>query len=191
MHTIPAVLQRLREHTQPLHNHIDSTDLFSRLLRDDVTHAQVEATMAIFRTWIRHLSGASITADLVPTHPLHEALRLRRDCLGMGNEDASTGTDPYLADTTLRMTEVHFWDGVLYVVEGSAMGGMRIAKHLRATLDPMPDAIRYFETHGKGVMAHWQGVIRYLDAQLSTEEEQTLALEGATYAFQSLLDCVK
>jgi|GEM_PF-5145634 len=180
----PPILQSLKEHTLDLHEQVDSKRMFSRLLSPDVTIEQFEETLLLFKAWIIHLSQSVQTAQLDSTHPIVDCLMQRRQWLGLASSC-------YSERTSIDADRVHspcFWDGVYYVVEGSAMGGMRIAKHLRQTLDPVPPTVRYFETHGKGTMAHWQTVMEYLDQALITPEAQTDARAGARYGFECLIN---
>lgn len=75
--------------------------------------------------------------------------------------------------------------GSLYVMEGSALGGLVISKALRSA-DWLPEAgLTYFNPYGRRTMAQWQAFLSRLDA-VAAEEPAEEIVEGALATFAHL-----
>ncbi|MCW0462502.1 Heme oxygenase [Xanthomonas sacchari] len=72
--------------------------------------------------------------------------------------------------------------GMLYVVEGSRLGGRVIARHLRQTLPTAAPALSYFEL-GHADPAAWRHFQQRLERALPTAPLQQAAVDGARAMF--------
>ncbi|MCW0393336.1 biliverdin-producing heme oxygenase [Xanthomonas sacchari] len=72
--------------------------------------------------------------------------------------------------------------GMLYVVEGSRLGGRVIARHLRQTLPGAAPALSYFEL-GHADPAAWRHFQQRLERALPTAPLQQAAVDGARAMF--------
>ncbi|MDR6674754.1 biliverdin-producing heme oxygenase [Xanthomonas sp. 1678] len=72
--------------------------------------------------------------------------------------------------------------GMLYVVEGSRLGGRVIARRLRQTLGEIAPALAYFEL-GHGDPASWRRFQQRLEQALPTTALQQAAVDGARAMF--------
>ncbi|MEW5822760.1 MAG: biliverdin-producing heme oxygenase [Pseudomonadota bacterium] len=79
--------------------------------------------------------------------------------------------------------------GVLYVLEGSRLGGAVIARHLRqhAALE-VGDALCFYESDGEALAPRWRGFTAALDARLASPETLLRATEAACATFSALTD---
>ena len=73
--------------------------------------------------------------------------------------------------------------GMLYVVEGSRLGGRLIARHLRQTLAAAAPALAYFEL-GHAEPASWRRFQQRLEQALPTPALRQAAVEGARAMFE-------
>ena len=73
--------------------------------------------------------------------------------------DVITSAGPNLPPLTDRAAAL----GVLYVIEGSTLGGRLIARHLRQGGVIPADAFHYFEIYGADTGEMWRSVCRALD----------------------------
>lgn len=76
--------------------------------------------------------------------------------------------------------------GALYVLEGSAMGGLVLRRHLAQALDLQDgDGLRYHTGHGPMSAPLWSALKQRMDAIPLTEQERldTLAAAHTTFAF--------
>ncbi|MFI4876516.1 MAG: biliverdin-producing heme oxygenase [Blastopirellula sp. JB062] len=74
--------------------------------------------------------------------------------------------------------------GVVYVLEGSALGGAILAKTLQQKLQiTAENGGKYLHGYGKGAGAHWGEVTAWLDATLTDEASIDLAVDAAAKTF--------
>jgi len=77
--------------------------------------------------------------------------------------------------------------GVLYVVEGSRLGGRGIARHLQKALPrPILGATRFLGSPGADVSAHWKAVGALIESQGRDPAVADETLEAARHAFAAL-----
>ena len=74
--------------------------------------------------------------------------------------------------------------GVIYAVEGSALGGQVLTRHLGARLGC---EFSYFSDLAEGVGGHWQRVLASLRQALVDQEQLDEVIAGATLVFSSLI----
>ncbi len=74
--------------------------------------------------------------------------------------------------------------GALYVVEGSTLGGIQIARALAGLFDGAEgEGRRFFLGYGANHSAMWRGFLARLDACTGDEAGETAAVEGAVQTF--------
>ncbi len=76
--------------------------------------------------------------------------------------------------------------GVLYVCEGSTLGGLIIGPRVSRALQ-RDDVTRYYQCYGENTRQHWQLILNLLDQHLQTSEDLAQAIEGAQWAFNTLI----
>ena len=77
--------------------------------------------------------------------------------------------------------------GALYVIEGSMLGGMVIAKQLKKYPELETASFNYFGHYGNHIGPIWKDFVAYMNENLMTEEDKKLALVGAVKAYQYLV----
>ncbi len=86
-----------------------------------------------------------------------------------------------------RTSQAYRW-GVTYVIEGSQLGGKVLHSRLGARLAPHP--LRYLSSSGAAVGARWRTFIAALQTALTDENQIEDACDGASDAFDALIDIV-
>ena len=77
--------------------------------------------------------------------------------------------------------------GALYVIEGSMLGGMVIAKQLKKYPELETASFNYFGHYGKDIGPIWKVFVNYLNEQLTDKNDQSDTLKGAIKAYQYLI----
>lgn len=75
--------------------------------------------------------------------------------------------------------------GSLYVVEGSALGGQLIAKHVKATLRLGEEACQFLTAYGKQTALHWRAFCRWLE-ESSTPDQADIIARSACDTFDAM-----
>ncbi len=74
--------------------------------------------------------------------------------------------------------------GVLYVLEGSTMGGQQLCRIVQAAFPPDASVpLRYLNGYGDQTVRRWRETKAWLDRFLLTSHDQTIALEAAKRMF--------
>lgn len=84
--------------------------------------------------------------------------------------------------------------GILYVFEGSQLGGTILKKPLAEMYELTgSDGLSYYNVHGSGIRAHWQGFRDAMNQGVVSESDQASVINAANQAFAyvgRLLECL-
>lgn len=171
--------QLLREATERQHRAVERLPMMRTLLsgrlsvRDYVQvlrrhHAVLAGWEQRESAWL-HASGDA-RWRYQPRSPL-----LAQDLAALQASPPSPAPAPPAAEAGSR------W-GMLYVVEGSRLGGRVIARQLRQTLAEIAPALSYFEL-GHADPACWRRFQQRLEQALPTPESRQAAVDGARAMF--------
>lgn len=192
--TPPALLTLLKESTRDQHARAES---LVRLMEPGVTRDAYRRHLeALHGVWaplepaLHARLGAALPTCLSPRLGLLET-DLR--ALGVAVRPAHRGsprapllllaapTQPDLGPALLPASDAGAW-GALYVLEGSALGGQVLARHLERALGPsLP--LAFFRGAGEDVGARWRAFCRALDAHVPAGEADAL-VQGARATFE-------
>lgn len=130
----------LRTATHSAHRAVESLPLMRALMSADIDPSTY--TDVLRRQWRVHAGWEQANADWLRAQawayrPRTPALRADLDWLQAGAPDGAPMPAPRVVD------DASGW-GMLYVVEGSALGGQVIARHLRRTRPELAGALRHF-----------------------------------------------
>ena len=204
-----ALSVRLREATRDAHEHIESSlDLLRPgLLMEQYTRL-LERWHGFEATWQRlapialvgsaladrpvdarpaggppgrTLPGADLSSFLVARRKLQ---LLRADLLACGRDAATVDALPTVPDDAVPLSTPSAALGVLYVVEGSTLGGQHVAKFVRGELGLTPQhGLAYFSSYGPDVGARWRETKRLIDTPpFAADAGAAIAAANATFA---------
>lgn len=167
-----AAWRVLQAATAQLHVQVEATPPMAALMSPAVDHDTcievLQRLLRIHAGW-EEANAARLRALPWPWRP--RAPGLRDDLVALG---ARPG--PRFVPAPVAACDAEAW-GMLYVIEGSALGGRLIARHLRAYLPEVAAAVRHFETSedGPGWPAFRQAMERALPDAGSRDRAATAA----------------
>lgn len=171
----------LKETTKNKHRAVDRHQAMSMLMAPSMTLLAYTQILEDLHTWLSRLHVQLASLGLQSRYdPLRKISLLEQDLTNLGISKAAptSAISPSL--------DYHFCLGVHYVVEGSTLGAQYIAPRVSQTLN-RDDVTHYFRGYGDDVMTLWQLTSEWLDQELPCEKSQKTAVEGAMFAFDSLL----
>jgi heme oxygenase len=178
--TLTPLTVHLRDHTRHLH---DALDRSLPLMRPGLTRHEYQAFLAKMLSWLEP-TETRLVAWLGGRFPVRSrAVLIRRDltALGAGRQ----ATEAAAAVPPLLESEAHAV-GAFYVLEGSALGGRVISRHLQQTLGLTADTgTAYFAGDAGGTGVRWREVCALLDRYAPPSVPSVS--EGAARTFVSLL----
>jgi heme oxygenase len=176
----------LRHGTQDLHSRIEAAPNFSGLIKEQVTLCDYVQALKLLSLFYSHREPQLLLGmaqyfpefNYIPRLPL-----LSRDLreVGVVQDDNPIENISSVANKAEIL-------GLLYVVEGSTLGGQIISRHLEAKLGlQISEAMRFYTLDGKMLPDHWANVKRLFRDNLKDSEEIARAVFSARKAFSSLL----
>jgi heme oxygenase len=178
------VVRSLRQATQDLHARLEQSCVFSRLMQADVTvDDYVRALGALHRSYstfeprmIQGLQRIDRHYDYRGRLPL-----LQRDLTRLGVAPQATEVTPALAPPCSRPATL----ALLYVVEGSSLGGQLVMRQLQARLGPaVTGAMAFYALDGGLEKQPWRQAQALLRSQLSNAQESASTLIEARKVFE-------
>lgn len=189
---VPMMLDALRETTRPHHQAIERNRLLSELLRPTLTREVYVEVLSRFYGFLMPLreallrngaeaGGGALLTDRVKTELLEKDL-------------AQMGVGADALRQIPRCTELPACDrvsrcmGILYVVEGSTLGGQRIAAAVKNSLGiDAGSGGAYFYGYGTATRTRWEDTCRVLDEYgQGAETERAEAVAAAADTFDKL-----
>ncbi|MBN8613061.1 MAG: biliverdin-producing heme oxygenase [Deltaproteobacteria bacterium] len=186
----PSLLERLRVQTHASHTRLDR----------GVRLAPHEITVDRYAAFLR--GSLAIVAPLEDVLASHEVLELARARSAALREDLATLD---LADDVAR-SEVSFVNdraeaiGAAYVMEGSALGGQVLARHVATALrleptqkeEPTQEGLGYLRVHGETTGARWRSFLARLAAfdAGASESDRERACVAASRTFAAYEDAL-
>ncbi|EKQ59196.1 heme oxygenase [Xanthomonas citri pv. malvacearum str. GSPB2388] len=182
----PSAALALRHATQDAHRLVEAMPLMQALAQGQVDsaaygqilrrhHALLAGFEARLGNWLTTLVGNG-------WHYRRRVPALRDDLRALGQQPDLPAALPASADDAAR------W-GMLYVIEGSQLGGRVIARNLRKQQPALAGALRYFEL-ADGDPAGWRRFQAALDRRLATPSARDAAIGGAQAMFAHFYSCL-
>ena len=175
----------LRQGTRVIHERLHHHPSFSELMDETIALPGYYALLTRLFGYHHGLELALNSADF-PERPQAPPVDRRSQRLLQDLDDLGpSGSDPAPLTQTAKLKEIESygaWLGVLYVREGSMMGGRALAAKLDHLFGTQLAGRRFFQGGG-GDGAAWQRLCRALDA-LDEPAAQDQALQAALASFE-------
>ncbi|CAM3631020.1 Heme oxygenase [Bordetella sputigena] len=180
----------LRSATQERHQRLDSS---LRIGSPDAGYADYVAYIAALEAWLRPVEEALWARDW----PASLRPRLRRDKSARIDQDLAAAravgerapATPACGMLPAVGKSRAYDAGVMYVIEGSQLGGRMMAKRLRQA---WPDRqFEYMEGYGAELGPLWKDFMAFLAEELKSERDVEQATAGARDAFDTLADWLR
>lgn len=177
----------LRSATRERHERLDSS---LRIGSADAGYADYVAYVAALGGWLRPVEDALWARDwpasLRPDLRRDKSARIDRDLAAaraMGEQAPAAS----VCDNLPAVGRSRAYDaGVMYVIEGSQLGGRMMAKRLRQAWPGRQ--FHYMEGYGADLGALWKDFMAFLAEELESQDDVDQAVAGALDAFDTLAD---
>lgn len=178
--SVSAAAQALRLQTQNRHHAVERLPIFRRLMQADVTQADYMAVLKTQYRFYAALEPALESSDGLGLPYQARLPLLARDLAALGCPL------PEKSGLSLAIPSKAAACGCRYVIEGSALGGQIIARHLRERLGAAVDsALAFYTLDGKSLV-RWPMVQQALSEQLDSQQAIMAAVEYANRVFSLL-----
>lgn len=178
----------LKSETEQLHKLTEDAAYNNRLGRDTITHAEYAQLLRANLTIVAPLEATLAQFAALP-HPFYTSYcdRMRSTQLQHDLSDMDVGHE--ITEYTLpAIATLPSAVGAMYVLEGSALGGLYIVKQLRSQLELADLRHRFYTGRGRESGPLWRVLSQSADA-LVVRDDYPEALAGARVAFRHYIDC--
>lgn len=173
-----------------LHDHLESTSLLARLTN---TELQIDDYIDILKRYFGLLtrfeeqvadhSGWAVINRQPETCRKSPLLKKDLNTLGV---DPSNHGHPATADLSFECQSVSQFMGTFYVIEGSSLGGIYIAKHLQQHLGlTANNGASYFHGYGADTAGQWKQFCGHLARYGETIPDPKPVVDAAQHAFST------
>jgi heme oxygenase len=183
----------LKNSTQEVHLHLESLPFFIKLKSGVL--AQEEALQYLKGLYELHKQFESRTdacsdrrKEDIWKHTTRRAGLLRADLEEVGQKSIVA-----LRQARIDLKQFTFAGlmGVMYVLEGSQLGGTFLRSSFARALNISVEKFRYYPSNKHDVGGRWKEFCRSLDKLTFTEDERGDVLDGASYTFNVLAEISK
>jgi len=186
---IQSLRARIKALTRPIHDKLDSDPLGHKLMSPEATRADYAHFLARTLGFVRPIEGRlfshAVQGLARPFWAPQErhAVRIESDLLALGVPSAEIDGLPVMASTPEILAAGHLM-GVAYVLEGSMMGGLVMAKPVRRTLDLEPHEMSFFmPSDPKSIVRRFELFAEAFDGFAKCECDERDAIEAAMETF--------
>jgi heme oxygenase len=167
------MLDRLREHTAPLHQRAErAVDLPSRCGDIESYRRLLALLLGLYSPLEDHLSKFDWTSVGIDFPARRKAHLLRADLAVLGLTGNEVRALPHCEETPAPTTLAGAF-GVLYVLEGATLGGQIISRQVRQTLGVKPSSGGSFHAcYGGRSGALWRDFCGAIEAYCGTDEQR-------------------
>ena len=191
---MPATVRtRLRKATHSAHVRLNRNPMLHRLTEADLTLADYLNVIQAYVFFYQRLESRIAQATLLIDEAFSYAAREKAGWLSadLAHHGIVTPVQPPLAEAEWDfgvIDNIGHLAGVLYVIEGSTLGGQIIVRHLEKNLGLTRESgARFFHGYGADTEAHWQEFCVWLET-LSLQDNQIERAEQAARTLFSKLE---
>ena len=176
---------QLRDATAPLHKQLDQQPLLVALLGNDLPLADYQQLLGIYYSLYHQLEAAIKTyLSLQPIdfdyQPRYKTPLLLSDLSYWQIQPEPLRCQIMLPD----LNSLGALLGLLYVLEGSTLGGQFIAQHLQLTYGyTRSTGSDFYSAYGEQTQSHWQSFISYLNSFSDQPDLAAQAIDSADLSF--------
>lgn len=200
----PSLMARLKEDTRQAHERLDHLPYHKALFRQELSLARYASQLVCWHEFVYALELAledsrcvalrGLNAQRTPKSPwLHADLEALKQHLGCLPAPSSSSRRYASYITTLIIEESFELLGHLYVMEGSALGGMVLRKQLAAQLPQLSEdhGLRFYSGHGRATMPIWGEFKAAVDGLYLSPAQQASVIQEANRAFSFIEDIIQ
>ena len=185
----PNFLEKLRTATTPSHTNLEALPVSVSIMNPNVSNAEYGLYLSLMHDVITDVEEnifpiAKAAVANLDVHPKAQFIEADLVTLGLSRQ---TATKPLSSKLDLTNVTPAFALGVMYVIEGSSLGGRVILKNINGALGHDADnGATYFAGYGGQTGSHWKtflGAFMQYESETNSQDE---IIKGANFAFDAI-----
>jgi len=184
----PAFLEKLRFATTQSHTNLEALPVSVSIMNPAVTDAEYGLYLGLMHDVVKDAEENifPLVHNAMPELDIHpKAHFINADLKTLGFVPAANAATPLSG--SLNDISVAFALGVMYVIEGSSLGGRVILKNINTALGHNEaSGARYFAGYGGQTGSHWKSFLGQLIQYENDTKSEDEIIAGANYAFDAI-----
>jgi len=180
-----SFLERLRNETAEAHIALERIPVSASLLQPDVTVAQYAEYLKLMYDVVSGLERNvhPIISTVIPDlEDRKKAKDIQSDLRYIGYQTPENRTNIFDTDNSVAYNL-----GIMYVVEGSTLGGRFILKNIQSVLGfDEYNGASYFAGYGNKTGSMWKNFLSHLTGFVSQTASEQQVIDGANQAFEAI-----
>ncbi len=180
-------IESVRKKTRPLHDRLEEVLGLERIVESRESYVEILRNFHGVWNPLEDLLGSS---SLLFESELKLSSRMRAGRILNDLTALETGPGP-IAEASLPWSKLSRTQGtgILYVLEGSTLGGTLISKRLKDDLNIDPtNGGSFFSGHGSRNRELWREFLDWAEQEISDENEIAAAADTAAKTFELIVD---
>jgi heme oxygenase (biliverdin-IX-beta and delta-forming) len=185
-----SLRQRIKRATQSIHDKLDTDPAGLKLMSPDANRSDYAFFLARTLGFLKPIEAKLLSSEVatlaLPYWRSTEirSPRIESDLRSLGVSQGEIDSLPTTERTPNIVTAGHLM-GVSYVIEGSMMGGLVMAKPVRKTLELDPTSMSFFlPSEPKEIVKKFESFAEALDSFAKCDCDEKEAMEAATETFR-------
>lgn len=187
-------LEELRSKTGPMHKKLEQTEVSQNIVSPSLDLHSYQKYLRKIHTLHQGIEEAVFPVLYKRIADINERKKLPGIKTDLNNTNTSPETNAVsFVDGDFRNT-VPFCMGIMYVSEGSTLGGLHIVKNVAAALGgQVKDATNFLTVYGQSTGSKWKTFMQELESfqATCTEQERQDIIDGAVYGFERTYEIFK
>ena len=171
------MIKKLKEETRDLHEQIEEQNLAKRIMDHSIDLSTYK--LLLLQNFLAYRETETEIKNHLPNYSAKKHLQLKQDL-----EQLNVSTTIALQNATFKCHSPAEALGAAYVVEGSALGGLLLAKNLDKCSNLAQIDQHYFFNGDKDNLKDWNSFKKELEEYHFSETEETEAVEKAKATFR-------
>ena len=179
--------QKLKVETSAMHQELENLPISNAIVKEEVTKEDYLRYLHLMHDVIKDIETSIFPLLYAEVDDLPKRIKtplIEQDFASLGYTKPQY---PPLFKSLNMQTSTAFAMGVLYVIEGSTLGGRVIYKHIHKLLGiDSNSGAAYFAGYGEETGLFWKNFITTLVAYEKNHNTSEKIIEGANYTFQAI-----
>ncbi len=190
--TAPAFLQNLREYTTDLHTALEDLPISKSITSPDISTEEYSLYLKLMYDVVKDTEDniyPLLQEIITDIDNRYKSSYLQQDLNNL-KVNATSNITPVSSDLTDKSAA--FALGIMYVVEGSSLGGRVILKNIQSALGyDENNGARYFAGYGQTTGSSWKNFLAMMTEYQEKTGSEAQIIAGANYAFNAIAKHLK
>jgi heme oxygenase len=186
---IPTFLGKLRVATSQSHTNLEALPVSVSIMNPNVSNEEYALYLTLMHDIVKDAEEnifpvAKAVLPELDVHPKAHFIEADLNTLGAVKK---TSYSPLSSKIDVDTISPAFALGVMYVIEGSSLGGRVILKNITGALNHTAESgASYFAGYGGQTGSHWKSFLENLTGYEAKTDSQNDIIKGADFAFNAI-----